>query len=408
MTRILLVGAEDATAGTARALRSHDADWEVERSDGMAANGGPADERWDVVIAEPPLSAGTVGALLSALAVEHPETVRILLGGNVEPKDVVDAIPLAHQFLGRAYEASDMVALVERTLALEARLTRPDLSAFLERHPLPEPPPLYGRLWDSIRRGRVSNADLTQIVIQDAWLVSELLRVVNTTFFDRSSPVTDPREVVRILGTTTLQALVLHVELFRAFDRAADAGCDLEAMQRHARVAADLAVRIADGRNWWNQARTTALLHDLGELVLAALIGREYTEARADALGAGRPLCEVELERFGVTHAEVGAYAAARWGLPWTIVEPVATHHDRDASWHADPLDVRHAVMFVEGLLEEDPGAHGPSPTAFEQAFERHGPGRLEAWREAVSWVRAEVSGEAATTPASDASRRAG
>lgn len=405
MTRILLVGAADATADTERALRSHDAEWEIERIDGGTASANAADPGWDVVIAEPPLSDGTVSGLLSELAVEHPETARILLGGNVEPRDAVDAIPLAHQFLGRAYGTSDIVALVQRTLALESRLTAPELSAFLDRHPLPEPPPISGRLWDSIRHGRASNADLTQIVIQDPGLVSELLRVVNTTFFDRSSPVTDPREVVRILGTTTLQALVLHVEVFRAFDRAADAGCDLEDMQRHARVAADLAVRIADGESWWNQARTTALLHDLGELVLAALLGRDYTEARADARGTGRPPCELERERFGVTHAEVGACAAARWGLPWTIVEPIATHHDGDAPWLADPMDVRHAVMFVEGLLDEDPDAAGP---AFEMAFEQYGPGRLESWREAVRWVRAEVSGEAATTPVSDASRRAG
>ena len=39
------------------------------------------------------------------------------------------------------------------------------------------------------------------------------------------------------------------------------------------------------------------------------------------------PLIEVEREHFQATHAEVGAYLLALWGLPIPLVEAVACHH---------------------------------------------------------------------------------
>jgi HD-like signal output (HDOD) protein len=37
---------------------------------------------------------------------------------------------------------------------------------------------------------------------------------------------------------------------------------------------------------------------------------------------------DVELELFGVTHADVGARLLAIWGLPMAIVDVVQFHHD--------------------------------------------------------------------------------
>jgi len=41
----------------------------------------------------------------------------------------------------------------------------------------------------------------------------------------------------------------------------------------------------------------------------------------------GTPLVEIERKHFHITHAEVGAYLLALWGLPIPLVEAVACHH---------------------------------------------------------------------------------
>jgi len=68
-----------------------------------------------------------------------------------------------------------------------------------------------------------------------------------------------------------------------------------------------------------------AMLHDIGQLVLMHRLPADYADVLAEA--RERPLVQVERERLGATHAEVGAYLLGLWGLPEPIVWAVARHH---------------------------------------------------------------------------------
>ena len=76
-----------------------------------------------------------------------------------------------------------------------------------------------------------------------------------------------------------------------------------------------------------DDASVAALLHDIGRLILAATLPAKY--GRAVALAAEReiPIQDAEMEIFGATHAEVGAYLLGLWALPDAVVEAVAYHH---------------------------------------------------------------------------------
>ena len=63
------------------------------------------------------------------------------------------------------------------------------------------------------------------------------------------------------------------------------------------------------------------------------------------------PVEVVERRRRGVTHAEVGAHLLALWGLPHTVTEAVARHHDTQKP-HL-PLDSVSATRVANILVEE-------------------------------------------------------
>jgi HD-like signal output (HDOD) protein len=63
------------------------------------------------------------------------------------------------------------------------------------------------------------------------------------------------------------------------------------------------------------------------------------------------PIDDVERSRHGVTHAEVGAHLLALWGLPHTVTEAVARHHDKQ--WPKLPLDSVSATGVANILVEE-------------------------------------------------------
>jgi len=70
------------------------------------------------------------------------------------------------------------------------------------------------------------------------------------------------------------------------------------------------------------------VLHDAGKLVLVANMPDRYREILTLAHNNGCTVNEAERQVLGATHAEVGGYLLALWGLPQAIVEAISFHHE--------------------------------------------------------------------------------
>jgi hypothetical protein len=93
---------------------------------------------------------------------------------------------------------------------------------------------------------------------------------------------------------------------------------------------------------------------------------------------------EVERDRSGITHAEVGAHLLALWGLPHGVTEAVARHHDCPDP--RAPFDAV-AVTYVSNVLVEEleyelvPGALPASQLDYDYLEEIGVEPRLAHWR---------------------------
>jgi len=86
----------------------------------------------------------------------------------------------------------------------------------------------------------------------------------------------------------------------------------------------------------------------LGKLVLASHDPQLYRQVMGEA--GQRPLCDVERDLFGTDHTEAGAWLAAIWGLPNSVVEAIALHH-RPAMFLTEgfsPLTAVHVANVLE------------------------------------------------------------
>lgn len=160
---------------------------------------------------------------------------------------------------------------------------------------------------------------------------AKLLQLVNSAFFGLPRPVSSPDEAVTFLGLETFKAIVLSLHLFACFDRAKVKSFDLRAFWQHSLTTSLLAKKVclADNRDLKKaeQAFTAGLLHDVGKLMLAANLPDLFQQALAMSRNTSVSWLEAEQATFGATHAEVGAYLLALWGIPQPIVEAVAFHH---------------------------------------------------------------------------------
>jgi HD-like signal output (HDOD) protein len=164
------------------------------------------------------------------------------------------------------------------------------------------------------------------------------------------------------------------------------AAVDLEDLQMHAQRTAAVAQVLTEGTPFADDAVLAALLHDIGYWVLIQEFPRELEQAIELALAADIPLPQAENEILGASHAEIGAYLLAIWGLPYAVVEAVAHHHrpTRVKSVGLDTLSALAVSMALTGGDDTDGCARNLLPSAIV------GPEYLESLNSALSWQEAE------------------
>jgi HD-like signal output (HDOD) protein len=194
---------------------------------------------------------------------------------------------------------------------------------------------------------------ITAIVERNTGLCAKILQLVNSSFFGRPRRITRIEMAVGLLGMNVLRSLVLSHEIANSFSGAGAAGIiSLEDEQAHALLTAALARRFAPTPAEADTAFIAGVLHDVGKLVLASKLPNALRDLLAEARSDGRPLHDIEFERNGASHAEVGACLLGLWGLPAEVVAAVAHHHRPDASPGAHTI--RAAEIHVADVLAHE------------------------------------------------------
>lgn len=356
--RILFVDDDELLLeGLRDALRSYRRRWQMSFvSSGEAALAALAAEPHDVIVCDLRMPGLDGASVLERARDLSPATVRIVLSGHADVTMVSRAAAAAHRLVAKPCQTEELTHILERSCALQ------DIAARVELDPraigtsalpsLPSLPRAYAQLSEMLRGGAASGAEIARVISQDIAMSAKVLQLANSAYFARRQPTTSVTDAVAYLGTDTLQALLLHAEAFRAFPvECAITGFSLDELQSHCMRVARLAQAISKQIGVTADAFTAGLLHDIGLLILAAQASDDLATSLSRAAKERRPIVEVERERHGVTHADIGAHLLSLWGLPHTVTEAIAGRHN-DA-WLKLPFDATAAVHIAEALIEQ-------------------------------------------------------
>jgi HD-like signal output (HDOD) protein len=300
-------------------------------------------EPFDIVVSDMRMPGVDGATLLNTVKDECPSTVRIMLSGHADREAIVRALPALHQLLSKPCDAATLRGAIERSLDgadvdRDARIRQ--IVGGVDK--LPTPPDIYFDLTRLMQSPTASVGDVSRVVTRDPALSAKLLQLVNSAYFGTGQVTTSITQAVALLGTDRLRYIALTASVFSSPNGVDDVGgFSLSDLQRGAMRAAWLARTIADPAIR-DEAFASTLLHDVGHVVLALSRGTQF-RAFHDRLQRGEPPLEVELDLFGVTHADVGARLLAIWGLPSTIVDVVHYHHDPGSA----PAPVRRLASIV-------------------------------------------------------------
>jgi len=363
--RILFVDDEASVLdGLQDLLRPHRRRWRVD----VATSGDQALQQLerqpaDVVVSDMRMPGMDGATLLSHVRDRHPDALRVVLSGHTELEAALRSISIAHQFLTKPCRPQQLIATLEAAERNRALLSDSTLCELMSRlGPLPSAPRLYVEVRRAVEDPSLGLDRVADIVRTDPAVTAKLLQLSNSSFFGRSRPTATIEEAVVYLGTLVLQSVVLMAEVVSAFEVCPS--FDLLGHQTHSLQVGALASKIVGDKRLARTAYTAGVLHDVGELALAAI-------EQGALLG----------DSAGVVHAHAGAWLLGRWGLPMTIVDAVAEHH-APISRPGARLGVAGAVYVAEALIME--AAPQPVPVDARYLDTLATAEQLKAWRSLV------------------------
>ena len=249
----------------------------------------------------------------------------------------------------QAIQPTDNSALLSSNVSLPDFL-RQGLS---ECASLPTLPSVAMNVLAVARSPRASVKAYADAIEHDPVLTTRLLALANSSYYSRGAPPIDScQEAVSRIGLDTTLAATLSFSLFRQ----QGTNAYLQRVWSRSLIAAIasryLAEQLCPHRTGF--VFTAALLQDIGVLALKALYPDEV-ESVYETTSPHPELSRNEHIQFGCDHASIGAWLAAKWGVPTPIADAIHTSHLDFTSAPADLLCIRLSGHIADAWLSPSP-----------------------------------------------------
>jgi len=175
-----------------------------------------------------------------------------------------------------------------------------------------------------------SAEELSKAISQDPAMALKILRLANSSVYSRDDRVDTVRKAVLRIGMSSIRQTVLNIGVVERFSSPAfkdllstphfwehSIACGIIA----AEIAHELKLKEADS------AFTSGLLHDLGRMIMAEVLGDSYIEIIETSRALRAPMEVVETRMLSMSHAEIMDRLLSAWKFPSHLVMPIMHHH---------------------------------------------------------------------------------
>jgi HD-like signal output (HDOD) protein len=358
--RILFVDDEsNILDGIRRMLHADRKRWDMQFAiGGEAALRACEAARFDVVISDMRMPGMDGATLLGHIRDRYPSTARLILSGYSELTLATRAVAVAYRVLSKPCNGPELQATIERVCTLQDIFCTPEIRRIIGTiGELPSLSRTYAALSQAVLDPSSSVEKVADIIEQDVAMSAKTLQLVNSAFFGLPQRVASLGSAVAYLGMDTIRNLALASDTFRVFvPDARIPGAFCEAMQQRAQRVALIVRSLPLDKTVQEVALMAALLHEVGELVLASKMPDEFCAALSLAKELGCGQIEAEEQILGISHAEIGAYLLGLWGINILVVEAIAHLHHPTRIPHTG-FDSS-AALYVARLLADEIDKH--------------------------------------------------
>jgi HD-like signal output (HDOD) protein/CheY-like chemotaxis protein len=286
----------------------------------------------DIIISDMRMPKMNGQQLLRKVKELYPTTIRLILSGYAEEKEITKAIldGSSKLYLLKPWDTQFLVKTIRQLLDVREVLRNRNLFVIINKMAgLCTLPRIYNKLTELISQ-EADAQQIAEVIEEDPAIVARILHIANSSFYGiRTGSIT---QAILYLGLPAVKSIVLSTSLCDSLE---DPGLKIfnkELLWRHASITNTIVGKLYRkliGKPIPTTASTVGLLHNIGRIVLLDQFSDLYPQIEV-ALQERRDvfLDELECEFIGVSHQEVGGYLLEWWGLPHQIVESAMFHHD--------------------------------------------------------------------------------
>ena len=194
-----------------------------------------------------------------------------------------------------------------------------------EKGNIPPLPDILVRLESKIENPKSNISDIAILIETEPILAGRMIQLSNSVFFSRGgNKVENLSQAIIRLGLKMILDLAYTLEVPKLFMKGK--GIEQDRFWQHS-LAVALLSRILNRRLEGliveqDLCYLSGLMHDIGIMVFNYLIPKEYSGFLKEVRGIETPLHELEIQKFGISHPELGSLFIEKW---WPVPEEVVT-----------------------------------------------------------------------------------
>ncbi len=316
----------------------------------------------DVIVSDVKMPGMDGGMLLQKIRRQWPTTLRIALSGQVSMEQVLASIRNVHQYIAKPSDGALLIGKIELAMSCRDILLDENMHRLVaEIDTLPGIPSIYQAIEAELSKPEPFMERIADLIMRDTALAAKILSLVNSPFFGLASRVQSVLHAITLLGQDIIRALVLSSKIFMTHEDMGLPNASLQRLGDHSyrvtTIIKQLARFCGKDRDEAIRCSVAAMLHDVGKLILAKAFPDQFHRVVEMCEDNRMFIHDAEREVFGTTHAELGAYLLALWGMDADVVRAVGRHHRHEEFDHSATM-LLHVADVMDHNCVRLPGEH--------------------------------------------------
>jgi len=235
---------------------------------------------------------------------------------------------------------------------------------------LPPMPQIAKKVIEILEDPDFSFAELLRIISKDANITVAILKMANSAFYSPKNEIVNLTQATSYLGVKGIKSLVISLSTKSLFNYGRVNLID-QKLWEHSVATAIMSrlIMLKVDKKLVEEAFLLGLIHDLGISVMKMNIDK-YDEILHEVFNDKLNLLELENDRVGFNHAQVGSEVMKYWNMPDLYQDVVLNHHSPENSSNRSLVYV---LYISNNVLKEHGIGIGEYKEIFTDSLEKIG-----------------------------------